>query len=76
MTLSETKAEASAATMESAQTRQVGKSHPRGSGCFATVERASAIAGIVTSPCDLDVMPTYTDLFDDVATQMRSFYDI
>src|SRR6478736_3565002 len=35
--------------MESAQTGQLGKSHPRGQGLGATVDRASAIAGIVTS---------------------------
>src|ERR1700730_15720581 len=55
MTLSETKADASAATIESAQTGQVGKSHPRGSGLGAMVDRTSAVAGIVTSfrsePC-------------------------
>ena len=39
----------SAATMESAQTGQVGRSHPRGSGLDATVDMTSAIAGIVTS---------------------------
>src|SRR5258706_511019 len=36
-------------TIESAQTAQVGRSHPRGSGLGATVDRNSAIAGIVTS---------------------------
>jgi hypothetical protein len=49
MTLSERKAEASAATMESVQTGHVGKSHPRGSEFGATVERISATAVIVTS---------------------------
>src|SRR5258708_37981546 len=49
MTLSETKAEASAATLESAQTGQVGKSHPRGSELGATVDVTSAAAAIVTS---------------------------
>src|ERR1700737_2588923 len=49
MTLSETKADASAATIESAQTGQVGKSHPRGSGLGAMVDMTSATAGIVTS---------------------------
>src|SRR5258708_28090330 len=75
MTLSETKAEASAATIESAQTGQVGKSHPRGSELGATVDRTSASAGIVTS-LRSEPSLTYTDLFDDTATQMRSFYVI
>jgi hypothetical protein len=35
--------------MESAQTGQVGKSQPRGSGLDATVEMTSANAAIVTS---------------------------
>src|ERR1700694_4501738 len=47
--LSDRKAEASAATIESAQTGQVGRSQPRGSGLGATVDRISATAGIVTS---------------------------
>jgi hypothetical protein len=67
--------------MESAHTGQVGKSHPRGSGLEATVDRTSATAGIVTSlrsepklDCDFSyTLILYTDFFDDVATQMRSF---
>src|ERR1700722_14967947 len=47
--LSDRKAEASAATIESAQTGQVGRSQPRGSGLGATVDGISATAGIVTS---------------------------
>jgi hypothetical protein len=35
--------------MESAQTAQVGRSHPRGSGLGAMVDSTSAIAGIVAS---------------------------
>src|SRR4051794_27794683 len=49
MTLSWREAEASAATMESAHTGQLGKSQPRGSGLDATVDRTSATAAIVTS---------------------------
>src|SRR5665213_229982 len=61
--------------MVSAHTAQVGKSDPRGSGRDASVERTSATAGIVTS-LRSGLAPTYTGLFDDVATQMRWFYVI
>jgi hypothetical protein len=47
--LSERYADASAATIESAQTGQVGKSLPRGSDLSATVDKTSATAVIVTS---------------------------
>src|SRR4051794_20081815 len=53
MTLSCRYAEASAATMESAHTGQVGKSQPRGSGLDATVDRTSATADIRDLLCDL-----------------------
>src|SRR6185503_17349589 len=50
MTLSVRYADASAATMESAQTGQVGRAQPRGSGLCVTVDRTSAIADIVDPP--------------------------
>jgi hypothetical protein len=40
------------------------------------VDRTSAIADIVTSFCDLNLIATYNSLFDDVATQIRWFYVI
>jgi hypothetical protein len=62
--------------MESAHTGQVGKSDPRGPDLDARVDRTSATAGIVTSLRSLNLPSGYTDLFDDVATQMRWFYVI
>jgi hypothetical protein len=41
----------------------------------ATGGSTSATAVIVAS-CDLNLRITYTDLFDDVATQLRWFYVI
>jgi hypothetical protein len=66
------KADASAATIESLQTRQTGRSLPRGAERGISVDKTSAIAAIVTSSAS-DLFATYNDLFDDVATQMRSF---
>jgi hypothetical protein len=60
--------------MESAQTGHVGRSLPRGVGRGIAVDRISAIAGIVTSS-SVDLAKLYTATFDDVATQMRLFYD-
>jgi hypothetical protein len=40
------------------------------------VDRTSAIADIVASPCDLNLSRQYNNLFDGVATQMRWFYVI
>src|SRR3954454_7451763 len=60
--------------MESAHTRQTGRSLPRGAAGSASVG-TSAIAGIGTSSGD-DLFASYTDLFDDVATQMRLFSGI
>jgi hypothetical protein len=65
-------AEASAATIESLQTRHTGRSLPRGAERGTLVDKTSAIAGIMTSSSD-DLSATYNDLFDGVATQMRSF---
>jgi hypothetical protein len=39
------------------------------------VDRASAVAGIVTSS-SYDLSATYNDLFDEVATQMRFFQEL
>jgi hypothetical protein len=63
--------------MESAQTGQVGKSLPRGSGLCAAVDRTSAVADIDTSLLALPAFPvspiTYTSSLDEIATQMRWF---
>src|SRR3954447_9474181 len=61
--------------MESAQTRHTGRSLPRGAARGLLVDRASAIAGIVTSS-NYDPSATYNDLFDEVATQMRFFQEL
>jgi hypothetical protein len=61
--------------MESAQTRHTGRSLPRGAARGLLVDRASAIAGIVTSS-SYDLTATYNDLFDEVATQMRFFQEL
>src|SRR4051812_41224841 len=73
MTLSERKAEASAATIESEQTGQVGRSHPRGSGLGATVAVVSAAAVIVLG---FEVNVKAHVFFTDLATQMVCFYVI
>ena len=72
--LSDKYADASAAIIESAQTGHVGRSLPRGAERGMTVDGISAIAGIVTSS-SVDLTELYTAIFDDVATQMRLFYD-
>src|SRR3981189_107501 len=46
--------------MVSAHTGHVGKSQPRGSGLAATVDRISAIAGIVPSDLNLSSRRKYT----------------
>jgi hypothetical protein len=78
MTLSGKYADASAAIIESAQTGHVGRSLPRGAECSRAVDRISAIAGIR----DLLLKNNQSGLsgrvhasFDDVATQMRFFYE-
>jgi hypothetical protein len=72
--LSDKNAEASAAIIESAQTGQLGRSLPRGAERGIAVDKISASAGIVTSSSS-DLAELYTVIFDDVATQMRSFYE-
>jgi hypothetical protein len=74
-------ADASAAIIVSAQTGQVGRSVPRRSECVRAVDGISAIAGIVTSSLLLGALGLIQpalfilSLFDDVATQIRFFYD-
>jgi hypothetical protein len=65
--------------MESAQTGQVGRSHPRGSGLDAGVDMSSAIADIVGTSLALNLTELKSkipDLLVFVATQMRWFYVI
>ena len=61
MMLSDTYADASAATMESAQTGQVGKSLPRGSELCAAVNTTSATAGIGTGSVTVTVSSSHLD---------------
>jgi hypothetical protein len=67
--------------MESEQTAQVGRSRPRGAGVFEAGrveldDMISAIAGIVGLPHDLSLGSSYTEILDDVATQIRWFQEM
>jgi hypothetical protein len=78
MTLSGKYADASAAIIESAQTGHVGRSLPRGAECGRAVDRISAIAGIRDLLMKINqsgLSGTVHASFDDVATQMRFFYE-
>jgi hypothetical protein len=78
MTLSGKYADASAAIIESAQTGHVGRSLPRGAECGRAVGRISAIAGIRDLLMKINqsgLSGTVHASFDDVATQIRFFYE-
>jgi hypothetical protein len=78
MTLSGKYADASAAIIESAQTGHVGRSLPRGAEGGRAVGRISAIAGIRDLLMKINqsgLSGTVHASFDDVATQIRFFYE-